>query len=242
MANRYLVVGIRGGYELRVSRIPVNVESALLHTLDERWGIAPPWGPCDSGADLATPGNDVLRGWTHVDLRVSGQDPPSDVPVSALLRTTWDALELYGETRLEGVEVIAPLEGAGDLLWERVLASPLRDADRISRRRPRIVIELGKVSPDSADVDWDAEPILATVGEFVDAREISSADEASDPTFAPAGPFASSDSAPLRMEVSPPDWTIDDAGWLAEAIVASCQRTGAAQDIHIVLRRMSGPV
>ena len=67
--NLYLVAGLRGDFERGLSMPTELAEVALLHTL-ERWGVPPPWGRCDSGADLESPGNDVLRGWCHVDLRL----------------------------------------------------------------------------------------------------------------------------------------------------------------------------
>jgi hypothetical protein len=91
----YLLGGVRGDYRLRSARVPVGVEVALLHIMDMHWGIPPPWGACDSGADLDSPGDDALRGWTHVDLRGEDGSVPNDVPIAGLLRTMWDALELF---------------------------------------------------------------------------------------------------------------------------------------------------
>jgi hypothetical protein len=120
--NLYLIAGIRGAFHSRLPRIPTSVPFALLHTLD-RWGVPAPWGPCDGGADLETPDDLAIRGWCHVDLRVSRRDEfPDDVPVLALLRTIWDTLELYGTTTLTGVDVALPLECAGAGMSSRYLS------------------------------------------------------------------------------------------------------------------------
>jgi hypothetical protein len=65
--NLYLLAGLRGTFAYDGSLDVALAETALLDTLTDRWGVAAPWGRCDSGADLETPGDGVVRGWSHVD-------------------------------------------------------------------------------------------------------------------------------------------------------------------------------
>jgi hypothetical protein len=238
LENVYLIAGVRGDFQPWTQRIPVSVEVALSHTLD-RWGISPlPWGACDSGADLKSAGVDVLRAWNHVDLRLSADDlPPQDVPLSGLLRSTWDALELFGTIVLGGVDAIVPLACAADPMWRRVAGSVLRDGDRISRRPPRVLVQAGTAWPTSPAPEWDADAILETLSVLVELHGIMDAiDRAPYPPSPIAHPFASQNADAFRAEVALPEWTIDDAAWLAEALCASCYRAGLTDDIQIAVR------
>jgi len=207
------------------------------HTLDERWGISPPWHACDSGADLDSPGYDVLRGWSHVRLVVSNS-LHGDVPLSGLLRTTWDALELFGALALEGVDAIVPAADVGDLVWKRVAGSVLRDEDRVSTPLPRALVQAGRAWPTSPEIRWEPRVIMETLSELVDVYEVMGAQLVSYPPSAIEHPFGSSDDDPFRAEVSLPAWTIDDAAWLAEAACAACNRAGVRQDVQVAVRRL----
>lgn len=240
--NLYLLAGIRGGYEPHAPQIPIGAEVALLHALDHRWGIRPPWGACDSRADLVSPGGEVLRGWAHVDLRVGdGDPPPSDVPISGLLRSMWDSLEIFGTPSLTGVDVILPVECAGDALWSRVAASILRAEDRTTGRRPRVLIEAGNA--------WTEEPAIRDVpsleevlSDLVDVRAVmDSVNPASYPASPIEHPFVPSNASPFRAEVMLAAWTIDDAAWLAEVASTACQRAGVTGDVQLAVRLLERP-
>lgn len=246
--NFYLLVGVRGGYALRSKRIPESIEVDVLHTLDDRWGITPPWGACDSRCDLVSAGGDVLRAWAHVDLRIADVDtPPVDAPVAGLLRTMWDSLELFGTVTLSGVDADVPLACVGDRLWERVAGSVIRwDADRASEVSPRVLVQAATayVAPGNLPERWDMSAIAENLSEFVDVQDVMGAVPFASypPSFAPS-PFGfgvetihSSDTDPFRAEVMLRAWTIDDAAWLVEAICASCRTAGIATDIQVAVR------
>jgi len=248
LRNLYLVAGVRGAYEPRSSRITETVEVDLLHALDHRWGITPPWGACDSGCDLESPGDDALRGWAHVDLRVADADaPPVDAPVAGLLRTMWDSLELFGTVTLTGVDADVPLACVGDRLWERVAGSVIRwDVDRSSDIPPRVLIQAATayIKPGSLPERWDMGAIAEMLSEFVEVQDVMGAVPfASYPPSFAANPFGfgietvhSSETDPFRAEVMLRAWTIDDAAWLVEAICASCRSAGVADDIQVAVR------
>jgi len=246
--NLYLLAGLRGDFECDASIAAETAEVSLLHTLDETWGISPPWGACDSGADLQSSGDDVLRGWGHVDLRVTEETPPpGDVPLAGLLRTMWDALELYGKATLTGADAIVPLDCVGDPLWKRVGSSVIRHRYRGSEPTARVLVQVSTGSSDSS-VQPDPGAILATLSEFVEVdASMGAVPFASYPPSFAASPFAfgvehpwaPSDTDPFRAEISLPVWTVDDAAWLAEAVCASCARAGTARDVQIALRLVS---
>jgi hypothetical protein len=237
MQNLYLVVGIRGEYERRTSRIPANVDGALSHVLDLGWGITPPWGVCDSASDLETPGSGLLRGWNHVDLRRTNDDAPRDVPVAGLLRTTWDALEIYGATSLTGVDAMLPLDCVGEPMWSRVAGSVLRDSDRASDRLPVVLVPAGKPWPTSPVIGWKTKAILKTLAEFVEIRAaMDELDHAPYPPSVIPDPFGPADDDPFRAQVTLPAWTIDDAAWLVEALSIACRSSGVTQDIELAVR------
>lgn len=246
--NLYLIAGLRGDFERDSSIAAETAEVSLLHTLDDRWGVSPPWGACDSGADLQSSGDDILRGWGHVDLRVTDETPPpSDVPLAGLLRTMWDALELYGRPTLTGADAIVPLDCVGDPLQRRVAGSIVRHRYRGSEPTTRVLVQVSTESSDSS-VQLDSGAILATLAEHVqvDAAMDAVPFASYPPSFAPnpfafgvEHPWAPSDTDPFRAVIALPVWTVDDAAWLAEAVCASCARAGEARDVQIALRLVS---
>jgi hypothetical protein len=243
--NLYLVAGLRGGFERDPSIAPGGAEFSLLHILDHAWGVAPPWGACDSGADLQSSGDHVLRGWGHVDLRVTDETPsPNDVPLAGLLRTMWDALELYGRATLTGADAIVPLDCVGDPVWRRVAGSVIRDRYRGSEPPARVLVQASSAWP-SSSVQPDPDPILATLSEFVEVKAVMGALPFASypPSFAPSPfafgvehPWASSETDPFRAEIALPLWTVDDVAWLAEAVCASCARAGDTRDVQVAIR------
>lgn len=245
--NLYLVAGLRGGFERTSSMDPGLAEVALLHTLDERWGVPPPWGACDSGADLEGTGQDVLRGWCHVDLRRSNDAPhPEDVPLGGLLRTMSDALELFGASLLTGVDAIVPLGCVGEPMWWRVAGSVVRNR-ALSREPARVIVQACEAWPESHPLRPDPHAVVRTLSDFVDVRaamgDIPSAPypAAFGPTpfaFGVEHPWAASDTDPFRAEIVLPVWTIDDAAWLAEAVCVACARAGSVGDVQVALRRV----
>lgn len=242
--NLYLVVGVRGDYSPRATSIPEGVDFALLHALDERWGIPVPWGACDSGCDLESSGGDVLRGWSHVDLRpaLPHEDVvPQDVPAAGLLRSLWDSLELFGKTTLTGVDAIVPLACAGDRLRERVAESVLRDGARSSDAPSHAIVHAGSPWHDAPTDPWSSAAILDDLSQLTDV--VASMERVEHVAYpAPTGPdpFAPSDPDLVRFEVRLPDWTIDDAAWLVEATSTSCRRAGVTGAIQIAVRLGSG--
>jgi hypothetical protein len=136
--NRYLLAGVRGDWTAFPGRGSVSAGVDVLHTLEDQWGVPAPWGACDSGVDLESLGDDVLRAWAHVDLRIGDDQRPVDVPVVGLLRTMWDSLELFGRVTLTGVDVIAPLDCVDERLGSRVAMSPVRSKGRASDESPRV--------------------------------------------------------------------------------------------------------
>jgi hypothetical protein len=209
-----------------------------LHTL-ERWGISTvPWGPCDSGADLDSPGEDVLRGWAHVDLQHARHTQlRSDIPVSGLLRATWDALELFGAITLTGVDASVPLIWAEDRTRIRVVNSEVLDRDRAARQPPRVYVEVDNASRGSAPIHWDARTISDALSEWVTVGMVG--DSVPRATYRPLPaeePFGRSGNESLRAEVTLPAWTIDDAAWLIEAAAVSCRQAGVTDDVQIAVR------
>ena len=233
-----LIVGIRGDFRSRARRVDAaSVGSVLPHTL-ERWGITPqPWRLCDSGADLDTAGANVLRGWNHVALERTG-GPIRDLPISALMRTTWDGLELFGTLMLTGVDAIVPPDYSVSAMLERLAASTVRDSDRQVLPAPMILVEAGRAWPTSPVILWNPSALLEAMSELVDvdntgAESLPRAEYLS--TDAPS-PFASSDENPFRAQVVLRDWTVDDAAWLAEVVAVSCRRVGIRQDVQVAVR------
>lgn len=174
--NFYLLAGLRGGFQCR-SRVDAGiVEGEMLHTFDERWGVPPPWGACDSGADLDSPGDEVLRGWCHVDLRITNDAPdPADAPLAGLLRSMWDALELFGECRLSGVDAIVPLECIGESMSRRVAVAGtvIRNRHRHAFGQPaRVLIQASDAWPGSAPTDWDFRAVVASLSDLVDVQRV----------------------------------------------------------------------
>jgi len=246
--NLYLVAGIRGDFECDGAIAADTAEFALLHTLDYRWGVSPPWGACDAGVDLQSAGGDVLRGWGHVDLRVSREAPsPNDVPVAGFLRTMWDALELYGKATLTGADAIVPLDCVGEALWKRVAGSVIRGRYRGSDRAAQVLVQVSDAWS-SSSVQRDPDAIVATLSDFVEVKAMMGAVPFASypPSFAPnpfafgvEHPWASSETDPFRAEVALPVWTIDDAAWLIEAVCASSAGAGDARDVQVALRLVS---
>ncbi len=115
-------------------------EYAVLHTL-ERWGVQAPWGPCESRVNFSDAREEIMRAWAHVHLNDAHTVSTGGPPVTALLRTMWDALELYTRVHLSGVDVIAPLASLNQLTLERVLASvrtqPTSPCGHRAQRRAR---------------------------------------------------------------------------------------------------------
>lgn len=245
--NLYLLAGLRGGYEPRSGRVGAPVAVDLLHALDDRWGVTAPWGPCDSGCDLESEGDDVLRGWAHVEPRGGGKgDVPVDVPVAGLLRTMWDSVELYGTMTLTGVDAGVPLVCVGDRLWGRVAGSVIRDTDRASDvpARVRVQAEAAYVEPGGLPARWDMGAIAARVSEFVDVQDVMDAVPfaAYRRSFG-RNPFGfgieslhSAATDPFRAEVMLHAWTIDDAAWLVEAVCVSCRKAGVEDDVQVAVR------
>jgi hypothetical protein len=244
--NFYLLAGLRGDFKRDASIATETVEFSLLHTLDYAWGVTPPWGACDSGADLESVGDDVLRAWAHVDLRVASETPsPIDVALAGLIRTMWDALELYGRATLTGIDAIVPLECVGDSLLKRVAGSVSRSRTRRLASPVRVLVQAANAWPDSSSRRLDHDAILACLSEFVELKAaMGSVPFASYPpslspspfAFGVEHPWASSDTDPFRAEVALPIWTVDDAAWLAEAACSSCARAGGAEDVQLALR------
>jgi hypothetical protein len=244
--NLYLLAGLRGGFERIASLEPYLAETALLHTLDHRWGVPPPWGPCDSGADLETPGEGVVRGWAHVDLRLSDESfQPSDVPLAGLLRTMWDALDLFGRCALTGLDAIVPLACAGEPMWRRVAGATIYHRAALEGS-VRVALQITESYSDSPALKLDPETLAGGLSEFVevgttmgDVPLASYPDQSAKQPFglaARAAPDANPN--PLRVEVELGAWSIDDAAWLAEVMCVACTRMGCTDDVQIAVRRL----
>jgi hypothetical protein len=229
--NVYLIAGVRGDFRLHSATVPVGVEAAILHTL-ERWGISPPWGPCDSGADLSTHGDHILRGWSHVDLGSAEQR--TDVPLTALLRTTCDGLELYGSIKLSGVDADVPTWRAAESLSQRLWLE-VRDASRAPAKPPRVLVQAG-TGRGSDPITWDATGILETLSKFVPVHRAMDGVAPASYTGSGESPFVPSGDDTFRAEVTLPNWTIDDASWLAEVMASSCYRAGIKRSVMIAVR------
>jgi hypothetical protein len=233
--NLYLVAGIRGSLRLR-RPVPVWVDVDLLHILD-RWGIPAPWGPCDSGADLETPGKDVVRGWAHVDLRGRDTDPdPNDVPISGLIRTMWDALELQGTPSLTGIDAWVPLVCAGERMSNRIAMGMLdRDSDNRESSQ-RALIEVGPAWAGQAAIEWDP-ALTAQLAELVEVESGDGVPRATYPVSdALEQPFRAPETDPFRLVAHLPQWSIDYAAWLAEVVSISCRGVGITTDVQIAVR------
>lgn len=245
--NLYLLAGLRGGFE-SLSPIEAHLaEFAMLHTLDERWGVPPPWGACDSGADLQSPGDEILRGWCHVDLGTANEAPhPADTPLAGLLRSMWDALELFGKCRLTGVDAIVPLDCVGEPMRQRVAGSVIRNRHAFDQPA-RVLIQVSDAWPEPVPAASDSSAVVATLSEMVDVQRVmGDVPFASYPaSFAPSPfafgvehPWAASETDPFRAEIALPVWTVDDAAWLAEAVCLACARSGRTGDVQVAVRRI----
>jgi hypothetical protein len=173
----------------------------------------------------------------HVDLGgniITGAS--DDIPISGLLRTTWDTLEIFGKTTLTGVDAIVPLACGGDRLWHRVAGSILRSRDVGSAERPQVLVQFGGAWPTKRGTGWDATAALETLMELVDVRPVlEGVERAAYPPAAKPDPFLPARAARLQARVTLPAWTIDDAGWLLEAVSISCRRAGATHEVQIAV-------
>jgi hypothetical protein len=92
---------------------------------------------------------------------------------------------------------------------------------------------------------WDTDAIAKLLSEWVDVQGVMDSLPFATyaPSFAPT-PFHVGIEAlqsawpvsPFRAEVMLNAWTIDDAGWLAEAVCLSCRRGGVTDDIAVAVR------
>lgn len=231
-----LIVGIRGGFKSRSPITPTEVGGLLPYTLNQ-WGLVSPWEACDSDADLESTEPDALRAWNHVALEPAHTGQLDDLPVSGLLRTTWDSIELFGTVGLTGVDVIVPTSHARSRMHERVAASAVRDADRQSPKAPRCLMQASRAWPTSPRIKWDSGAIANTLNGLVDVLVVTEdLSTVSFPDSRIPSPFALSDDRPFRAEVLLRDWTIDDAAWVAEAMAVCCHEAGIDQDVQIAVR------
>lgn len=231
-----LIVGIRGGFRSRSAITPTEVGGLLPHTLDQ-WGLRSPWEICDSDADLESTEPDALRAWNHVALEQAHAGQLNDLPISGLLRTTWDSIELFGIVSLTGVDVIVPTSHAGGKMHERVASSAVRDADRQSPNAPRCLMQASRAWPTSPRIEWDSSAMASTLSALVDVSIVTEDLSAvSYPNSRIPSPFALSDDQPFRAEVLLRDSTIDDAAWAAEAMAVCCHVVGVEQDVQIAVR------
>lgn len=149
-----------------------------------------------------------------------------------MLRTTGDALELYGHLSVSGVDAIVPTRFAGASMRRRILGSVLRDPARSSRRFG-VVVSARTVHR----TKWDVQAVSAVLSEIVEHRadkdvlRPSPQRQSLTPT-----PFGLHDeNYPLRISAVLNAWTIDDAGWLAEAVSIACHQSGVVDDIEIAV-------
>jgi len=239
--NRYLILGFQGGWEPRWSRIPDGIEAAVRHTLDERWGIPAPWGACDSGVDLESQGTHVLRAWAQVELGVRDSTSTDDVPAAGLLRTIWDTLEIFGRPSISGVRAIVPLVCAGEQLLRRVVSSILPRRGTGTPRQ-RVLIQLDRAWPTNPPILWQSSSILESMTSLTNAEVVTSEDTRTpNAVSAFPTPFASVDARTFGIEAGLPAWTVDDAGWLVEAVSLACHRAGIAADMQIALTPKTNP-
>ena len=238
LENVSVLVGVRGRFQPRTPRIGAEALEVAISDAFNRWGFpVGAWGPCDSGADPESPEPDAMRGWAHFELVSPVQTEDLDLPVQGFARTTWDALELFGQIDLAGLDAIVPTACAGDRMWARVAGSVLRGAGRASNPRAHARIQAGRAWREAPAAAGDSRAILDVLSELV---EISAAmDEVALAAY-PAGPrvnpFVPREDDPVRAEVLLPAWTLDDAAWLAEAMCVSCRRAGVAQDLLLSVR------
>ena len=198
-----------------------------------------PWGRCDSGVDLDTPGDAVLRSWGHVDLRLSDKSPePNDVPLAGLLRTMWDALELFGSSTLTGVDAMLPLTCVREQMWQRVTGSATFHRFA-SEHQIRVVVQVAEPWPDAPPLHLPVKEMLAELSGMVEVGaamgDVPLASYPPSPIPQPFGP--GSDPDPFRVEITLPAWSIDTVAWLAEVVSVACARTGCVDDAEIALRR-----
>jgi hypothetical protein len=249
--NLYLLAGIWGDYRILGPGKDYDFELGLLRTFEE-WGVQLAWGPCDSGVDLLGAGEDRLRAWGHVDLRRSMGDEPEDVPVTGLLRSMWDQLDLWGSfARLSGVVAIVPTVLCGRLLARRVGLrwSTLFDADRTAGASPvRVELEIVEAWGDPTRwIDWRSSGVIDHLRERVDVSSFM--DRAVARPYPPSAivhpfvapleveqPFMPRQTEPFFAEVTLPVWSIDDAAWLVEAAADACHRAEIDDDVEIRVR------
>jgi hypothetical protein len=236
--NLYLIIGIRGEFVPNTaSLLPETVADAVSHA-PERWGMPTPWGPCDSGVDVTTKGSSILRAWNHVDLRRSDDDRvPDDVPASGLFRTTWDSLEIFGSIALASVDMIAPARCAGPGLCRRVASSVLRPSERHSSAATPTIVEVTSARAEEKRVGWDYGSVIAAMRNLYtldvslyEPRRISRS------ASIPGDLFDLHDPDPFGLEVSLPEWSVDDAAWLVEAVLGACSHAGITEDVLVTAR------
>lgn len=228
MDGRYLFAGIRGAFIVSSALSISGIDGTILHTLDDRWGITPPWGACDSGTDTESPGHYSLRGWTHVDLGVERSGMAIDVPLAALIRSTWDGLEIYGDVTPFGIDAIVPLNRVGDRMIRRVGFSPMRD--RRSSEGPTAIIQVGRAWSTDPAVNVLATDFITEARQFGESIENSRPYELVFPSSPAPDPFRVHEIS-LSAVMTVPRWTIDALGWLAELTCVCLNRAGVLQDV-----------
>jgi hypothetical protein len=242
--NLYLLAGLRGSFERTTLRESYLAEAALADT-PTRWGIHAPWGPCDGGADLDSVGDNLVRGWAHVDLRTDDAAPrPDDVSLAGLLRSMWDSLELFGNCTLTGLDAIVPIDCVGTTMRQRVVGSAV--FHRLGSERPvRIAVQVADWRYDDQPLQLDRAAVLSELSTLAEALTVTGdAPPVSYPESSAEHPFGPSPRhqhgvEPFAVEVTVPTWSIDDAAWLAEVLSVACVQATGSDEVEIALRRIS---
>jgi len=238
----YFHGGVWGGFRLRSPRVPQTGEGAVSHILDE-WGLPAPWAPCDSGVDFTSPGENLLRGWAQVDLRYPSVDEiPEDVPTWGLLRTISSALELFGDLRLTALSAIVPLDALTSRTWGRVSGSTIiRDPDRTTAEPPKVLLQAGDAWTPAPKARWKPRQLRRFLAELLGGKRAVRTSEERLPLSSPIPhPFSPAPPPAFRAELLLPQWTVDDAAWLVEALAVACRESGITTDVEIIVARIDG--
>jgi hypothetical protein len=233
--ERDVIVGVRGSFEPRTAQVASELAAVMPHTM-QRWGVEPaPWHPADGGGDLQSSGETLMRGWAHVVV------PGVDLPLSGILRSVWDALELYGHTVLTGVVVITTVDGIGSDLATRVAGlgrTVLLAQEREVAPKPRVLATVGFAwNEGDAALQGLADDLGKAVAKVTDLT-VSAVSHGSVQGFAsvpddPESPFVVPNSGAVHFTMELPVWTIDDAAWLAEGFASACSDLAIEEKLQL---------
>jgi hypothetical protein len=119
--------------------------------------------------------------------------------------------------------------------------SEILDPDRVTEDSYRVLVQVGRAARDSArTTKIDSNMILSTLSGLAEVQRIVDViDNVKYPPSAIDQPFGSPNSILFVGELVLPNWSIDDAAWVVEAICISCTQAGVTEDVEVAVRLKS---